>query len=174
MSRVVVRAEQRITSPYGVRNGVMHNGVDIGWTSPESENNVYANCKGNVIQTVTGKGNTYGTSDHGYGNYVLVRHDNGFTSLYAHLDKVYVSNGQTVDENTIVGVMGNTGYSAGRHLHFEVKNTQGIKIDPTPYLSKAISDTSSQPLPSQNSTVKCDLKEGGRKIGHTDRHKNMT
>lgn len=154
MSRVVVRAEQRITSPYGVRNGVMHNGVDIGWTKPESENNIYANCKGNVIQTVKGKGNTYGTSDHGYGNYVLVRHDNGFTSLYAHLDKVYVSNGQTVDENTIVGVMGNTGYSAGRHLHFEVKNNQGIKIDPTPYLSKAISDTSSQPVPSQNSTVK--------------------
>lgn len=154
MSRVVVRAEQRITSPYGLRNGVMHNGVDIGWTKPESENNVYANCKGTVIATVTGKGNTYGTSDHGYGNYVLVRHINGFTSLYAHLDKVYVSNGQTVDENTIVGVMGNTGYSAGRHLHFEVKNNQGIKIDPTSYLSKAISDTSSQPVPSQNSTTK--------------------
>lgn len=152
MSKVVVRAEQRITSHYGLRNGVSHNGVDIGYTLKEQENNIYANCKGTVIATVTGKGNTYGTSDHGYGNYVLIRHDNGFTSLYAHLDKVYVSNGQTVDENTIVGLMGNTGYSCGRHLHFEVRNASGIKINPEPYLTKSINEEGAQPV--QDSIVK--------------------
>lgn len=146
MSRVVVRAEQRITSHYGLRNGVSHNGVDIGYTLKEQENNIYANCKGTVIATVTGKGNTYGTSDHGYGNYVLIKHNNGYTSLYAHLQTVNVSVGQIVDENTNIGVMGNTGYSCGRHLHFEVRNASGIKINPEPYLTKSINEEVLQPV----------------------------
>ncbi len=152
MSRVVVRAEQRITSHYGLRNGVSHNGVDIGYTLKEQENNIYANCKGTVIATVTGKGNTYGTSDHGYGNYVLIKHNNGYTSLYAHLQTVNVSVGQIVDENTNIGVMGNTGYSCGRHLHFEVRNASGIKINPEPYLTKSINEEVLQPV--QDSIVK--------------------
>ena len=152
MSRVVVRAEQRITSHYGLRNGVSHNGVDIGYTLKEQENNIYANCKGTVIATVTGKGNTYGTSDHGYGNYVLIKHNNGYTSLYAHLQTVNVSVGQIVDENTTIGVMGNTGYSCGRHLHFEVRNASGIKINPEPYLTKSINEEVLQPV--QDSVVK--------------------
>lgn len=153
MSRVLARAEQKITSPYGLRSGGFHNGIDLGWSTPESENNVYSNCKGKVVTVVTGQGNCYPNGPRTWGNYVKIQHDNGYSSLYAHLDKIYVKNGQEVDENTIIATMGNTGYSNGRHLHFEVKNASGYYIDPTPYLSKSILDNST-PSSNGNATIK--------------------
>lgn len=57
----------------------------------------------------------------GYGNYVMIEHKNGLVTLYAHMEKVQVKEGQTVKKGTVIGFMGNTGNSFGAHLHFEVR-----------------------------------------------------
>ena len=70
------------------------------------------------------------TGWHGtYGNRVVITHNNGYETLYAHLSSIDVSVGQTVPQGTKIGVMGSTGRSTGVHLHFEViKN--GSNINP--------------------------------------------
>lgn len=134
--KVVSRSTKRITQPYKAGE---HRGVDIGWVSNEEENKIYANCKGTVIYTEDGLGNMEGSS--GWGNYVLIKHGNGMCTRYAHLQKkLPVKKGQVVDENTVIGIMGNSGRSYGRHLHFEVQTGESAstRIDPTPYLTKAV------------------------------------
>ena len=65
----------------------------------------------------------------GYGNHVIVDHGNGFKTLYAHMNKIYVSAGDRVAQGQSIGQMGSTGRSTGAHLHFEIiKN--GIKLNP--------------------------------------------
>jgi len=56
----------------------------------------------------------------GYGNHIIVDHGSGFKSLYAHLSKIVVKEGQEVDKNTVIGLIGSTGWSTGPHLHLEV------------------------------------------------------
>lgn len=56
----------------------------------------------------------------GYGSHVLITHDDGMQSLYAHMSKVLVQEGQRVTKNTQVGLIGITGWTTGSHLHFEV------------------------------------------------------
>jgi len=56
----------------------------------------------------------------GYGNYVVVDHGDGFKSLYAHLAKVVAAEGEEVDQNTVIGTVGTTGWATGSHLHLEV------------------------------------------------------
>ncbi len=57
----------------------------------------------------------------GYGNCVIVRHKNGLETVYAHLSKILVESGQTVNSGEILGLGGNTGHSYGSHLHFEIR-----------------------------------------------------
>ena len=148
MSKVLYDSENRITGKYGND----HSGVDLGWNSSKYNNdqnyNVYANCKGEVVEIQTGIPNSPGaTGTRSWGNYILIKHPNGMYSRYAHLKEVKVSKGQTVDENTIVGIMGNTGNSNGTHLHFEVATgySSATRIDPTPYLTKAIYEEPAKP-----------------------------
>ena len=54
------------------------------------------------------------------GNYIMVDHGSGFSSLYAHLSRIKVKTGQEVDKNTVIGLVGSTGLSTGSHLHLEV------------------------------------------------------
>jgi len=56
----------------------------------------------------------------GYGNHIIIDHGSGFKSLYAHLSKIIVKEGQEVDKNTVIGLVGSTGWSTGPHLHLEV------------------------------------------------------
>ena len=56
----------------------------------------------------------------GYGNHIIIDHGSGFKSLYAHLSKIVVKEGQEVDKNTVIGLIGTTGWSTGPHLHLEV------------------------------------------------------
>jgi len=56
----------------------------------------------------------------GYGNHIIIDHGSGFKSLYAHLSKIVVKEGQEVDKNTVIGLIGSTGWSTGPHLHLEV------------------------------------------------------
>ncbi len=65
----------------------------------------------------------------GYGKHLLVAHDKGAQSLYAHLSKVDVKEGQTIDKQTIVGEVGSTGWSTGNHLHLEIYQ-DGTPINP--------------------------------------------
>lgn len=60
----------------------------------------------------------------GYGNYVVIKHDNGAQTLYAHMNSVSVSAGETVSQGIVIGSVGNTGKSTGAHLHFEVRGAK--------------------------------------------------
>lgn len=54
-----------------------------------------------------------------YGNHIIINHGSGFKSLYAHLSKIVVKNGEEVDKNTVIGTVGFTGWATGPHLHLE-------------------------------------------------------
>jgi murein DD-endopeptidase MepM/ murein hydrolase activator NlpD len=69
----------------------------------------------------------------GYGKMVLIESGNGWATLYAHFDKILVSEGQRVRQGEIVGAMGRTGRATGVHLHFEIRKDRG-PIDPLPLL----------------------------------------
>lgn len=70
----------------------------------------------------------------GYGNAIVIAHDSGYKSLYGHLSEVYVKPGMWVAQGTIIGKSGNTGYSFGAHLHFEVTQ-YGRTINPITLLT---------------------------------------
>ena len=120
-----------ITQAY--KKGV-HNGVDIGWHSKESDNVIIAHSDGVVEKVVKdcNKNYTTGTS---FGNYIFIKHNAKYKTRYAHLKygTVKVNVGDIVKKGQEIAVMGNTGHSLGRHLHFEVWEN-GTRIDPTPYI----------------------------------------
>ncbi|MCY3968119.1 MAG: M23 family metallopeptidase, partial [bacterium] len=70
----------------------------------------------------------------GYGNTVIVDHGGGWSTLYAHLSTFAVSVGQQVGLGDTIGAVGNTGWSTGPHLHFEIR-FEGVPQDPVRYLS---------------------------------------
>lgn len=69
----------------------------------------------------------------GYGNHIIVDHGNGFATLYAHLNSIFVSSGENVSRGQQIGTVGNTGNSTGPHLHFEIRY-QGAPQNPFSYL----------------------------------------
>ncbi len=120
-----------ITSPFGYRvhpiygNTRFHSGIDIGAGFGDT---IMAAASGTVIYVETPvPGQNWGGS--GYGNYFIIDHGNGVSTLYAHCTNVYVSNGQQVSAGEAVGTVGSTGGSTGSHLHFEVR-INGNRVDP--------------------------------------------
>ena len=120
-----------ITSPFGYRvhpiygNTRFHSGIDIGAGFGDT---IMAAASGTVIYVETPvPGQNWGGS--GYGNYFIIDHGNGVSTLYAHCSNVYVSNGQQVSAGEAVGTVGSTGGSTGSHLHFEVR-INGNRVDP--------------------------------------------
>jgi murein DD-endopeptidase MepM/ murein hydrolase activator NlpD len=71
-----------------------------------------------------------------YGNTVIVRHERGIETLYAHLSRINVNEGQDVDLDTVIGLVGNTGSSTGKHLHFEI-SVGGYPVDPQKVIETA-------------------------------------
>jgi murein DD-endopeptidase MepM/ murein hydrolase activator NlpD len=110
-------ANGNLTSPFGPRWGRMHNGLDLDL---ETGDNVHAAFEGLV------RISQYHSS---YGNVVVVRHNNGLETLYAHLSQRKVKPGDHVESGDIIGLGGNTGRSYGSHLHFEIRY-MGDAIDP--------------------------------------------
>ncbi|NLG52590.1 MAG: peptidoglycan DD-metalloendopeptidase family protein [Clostridiales bacterium] len=120
----------RITSPYGNRfdpifkRNKKHTGIDIG--APAGAKIVAANT-GTVI--------TAGYSSQGYGNYVIIDHGGGKSTLYAHMSKIATRKGKKVTKGDTIGYVGSTGYSTGPHLHFEVL-INGDDVNPMNYFKK--------------------------------------
>jgi len=113
----------RLTSPYGMRpnpfsgNMRLHQGIDL---AAPAGTEVYA--AGDGVVTETGY-------DSIYGNFIIIRHNNNWASLYGHLQKVGVSLRTNVRSGTIIGWVGSTGQSTGPHLHFELRQN-GRARDP--------------------------------------------
>ncbi len=82
-----------------------------------------------VLPIMTGEVEDLSYSNLGYGNAVLVNHGEGLTSLYAHLSKIKVYQGEEVTTKTVLGEVGSSGTSSGDHLHLEVRE-QGYPINP--------------------------------------------
>lgn len=95
-----------------------HPGIDL---ASKIGNPVKPVMKGTVIEA--------GASPFGYGNMILVDHGNGLVTLYAHLSKIISHKGDSVNMDTIIGLVGTTGHSTGPHLHLEV-HQNGIAINP--------------------------------------------
>ncbi len=106
-----------ITSLYGYRDGRMHNGIDIALHTGDP---VVSAFRGMVRVA-----KWYGS----FGNVVVVRHYNGFETVYAHLSKIMVKPGDMVDPGQLLGKGGNTGRSRGAHLHFEMR-FKGHPVNP--------------------------------------------
>lgn len=130
----------QITSPYGYRllNGYTnyHSGLDIIGNSSDE---VVSVSDGTVLwsQMVTDKNNRTWE----WGNYVAVNGNDGNTVYYCHLAARKVSAGQRVKAGDVIGIMGNTGYSFGKHLHFEVRSRNVNTIDPAAYLKLPNAET---------------------------------
>jgi len=73
-----------------------------------------------VLSILPGKIEKISYGRFGYGNYILINHGSGLKSLYAHLAKINVKEGQAIEENNVIGLIGSTGWSTGPHLHLEV------------------------------------------------------
>ncbi|MGD0523093.1 MAG: M23 family metallopeptidase [Candidatus Microgenomates bacterium] len=76
-----------------------------------------------------GKVEAISHESYGYGNAVIVDHGNDLTSLYAHMSKVDVTEGEEVNVDTVLGEVGSTGHSTGNHLHLEIRE-HGIPVNP--------------------------------------------
>jgi len=121
-------ASKRITSPMGSRNtgipgaSTNHKGVDIGGVGTTTT--VVATKAGVVITS------KYSSS---YGNYVVISHGQGNTTLYAHMSSRSVKEGDSVTQGQAVGITGSTGISSGAHLHYEITEN-GSRVNPLNYL----------------------------------------
>jgi len=82
-----------------------------------------------------------GYSPFGYGNEVVIDNGNGMESLYAHLSKIEVQKGESVDTTTVIGLVGTTGHSTGPHLHLEV-HINGTPVNPLSVLPSLKGDSS--------------------------------
>ena len=99
-----------VSSEFGRRWGRRHDGIDI---AADAGDLVYASAPGEVIYA--------GSGLRGYGNVVIVRHDERTTSLYAHNSTLRVKKGELVSGGDLLATVGSTGHSTGPHVHFEVR-----------------------------------------------------
>lgn len=113
----------KITGSFGEkRRRHFHKGVDI---AAPAGTPVRAALSGRVV---------YAGSDYsGYGNTVIIDHQNGFISLYSHLKKIGASLGKPVRQRDVIGTVGNTGRATGPHLHFEIRYHEKL-MDPLSYM----------------------------------------
>ena len=120
-----VRSSYTITQEWdeiGWGTNVIHGGIDIASIPAGSMPPVYV-ARSGTVETVTYDGTG--------GNYVVIKHDDGYWTYYGHLDSVDLSVGDKVTTNSRVGIMGATGLASGVHLHFEVwKGGQWQRINP--------------------------------------------
>jgi murein DD-endopeptidase MepM/ murein hydrolase activator NlpD len=110
-----------LTSPFGMRWGRLHPGIDIGVPIGTP---IHAAKAGTVI---------YASWMSGYGNFVIIDHGGGFSTAYAHQSRLAVTVGQQVAQGQVIGYSGDTGESTGPHLHFETR-VNGVPENPLNFL----------------------------------------
>lgn len=117
-----------VTDPYGYRtnpitgNYQLHNGIDL---AANRGTPIYAAKTGTVSTAASG---------YGWGNYVVINHGDGYSTLYAHQDYYIVSEGDTVTQGQVIGYVGSTGNSTGPHLHFTIYYN-GSTVNPAGYIA---------------------------------------
>jgi murein DD-endopeptidase MepM/ murein hydrolase activator NlpD len=121
-----------------VYNGSGHNGIDFG---TKIGTPIYSAAAGTVLGTGDTDASCNGVS---YGRWVLVKHGNGLTSLYAHLSVIQVKAGDVLTSRQQIALSGNTGYSTGPHLHFTVYASDAVQI--TNYVSKVCGTNMRMPI----------------------------
>ncbi|MBQ5671263.1 MAG: DUF436 family protein, partial [Oscillospiraceae bacterium] len=117
-----VAAWNNFAAPCAVEKIQAHAGIDIGAAMGTP---IVASDGGNVIVS---------TYDGGYGNYVMINHGDGRSTLYGHMSSRAVSVGQTVTKGQVIGYVGSTGNSTGPHIHFEIR-VNGGTVNPLKYFS---------------------------------------
>jgi murein DD-endopeptidase MepM/ murein hydrolase activator NlpD len=124
----LIISDYQVSSKYGNRKHPcrkrkeFHEGIDL---SAKTGLNVHASGKGKIKKAVRSSS---------YGNYIIIQHDNGFETLYAHLSKIEVKCGEEVEQGQVIGKTGSTGTSTGPHLHFEIIKEHQC-IDPEKLIS---------------------------------------
>lgn len=113
--------DARISSYFGMRWGRMHEGIDF---AVNTGTRITAARSGKII---------YSGWASGYGNTVIIEHERGVRSLYAHNSKLLVNSGQRVERGQPIALSGNTGNSTGPHLHFEIQ-INGQPVNPLNYI----------------------------------------
>lgn len=111
--------ERMLTALYSTER---HCGIDMSWNGCSGED-VLAACDGTVVTAVEG------ASQHKHGNYLVIDHGNGVSTLYAHMSELSVKEGDEIKAGSVIGKIGSTGLSTGPHLHFEVIR-DGENVDP--------------------------------------------
>lgn len=142
--------EYRVTSPYGPRKSPInsrqefHTGIDL--VKPAYAN-IQAFISGSVVYAYMGQ---TGTGVGGFGNTVIIKDKDNHLHMYAHLTDYCVSVGQFVDRGQVIGRQGNTGKSAGQHLHYEVRKNGpsfgfGNHVHPVKYVDDFYAKECAQP-----------------------------
>ncbi len=113
-----------VTQDFNTSNGDRHDGIDI---KAQTGTPILAAAAGTVIYS--------NDTIKGYGDMVIIKHNDGFVTVYAHNAVNLVKQGQEVKQGEIIAKVGRTGYTTGPHLHFEIR-LHAIPVDPLKYLSK--------------------------------------
>jgi murein DD-endopeptidase MepM/ murein hydrolase activator NlpD len=113
----------RFTSGFGGRWGTTHYGIDV------------ANAIGTPIYAVTDGVVEEAGPASGFGLWVVLRHSDGSSSVYGHVNRMFVTVGEKVKAGEQIAEIGNRGASTGPHLHFEIWTADGTKINPLPWLA---------------------------------------
>jgi murein DD-endopeptidase MepM/ murein hydrolase activator NlpD len=105
----------------GAYGGAGHNGIDIA--APVGTP-IYATSAGTVVSV--------GFNNNSYGKWIVIKHNDGYYSLYGHLSAQNVSNGQSVSQGQVIGAIGMTGFTSGPHLHFTIYVPNSLRIGSSP------------------------------------------
>ena len=126
-TNIPLTGEFRVTCEYkrkGSWSAGWHTGIDL-----VGDEKIYSSCDGEVTRT---------GYDKSYGNYIVVRNNaDGRYHWFCHLSKISTGAGKKVSRTTVIGIMGSTGNSTGKHLHFEIRNASNKyadTIDPADYM----------------------------------------
>lgn len=114
----------RLTSMFGARWGTAHRGIDI------------ANKIGTPIYALTDGVVEESGPATGFGLWVVLRHPDGSRSVYGHINRAFVREGEKVKAGEEIAEVGNRGYSTGPHLHLEIWDAKGTKLNPIPWLQR--------------------------------------
>lgn len=167
MSKVLKNYNAKITQNYSQN----HKALDIVGQGKTGSVLDYITAHTSGIVEEVRKNATGFETGGSYGNYVLIKHANGYKTRYAHMayGTVNVNKGTTVSAGQVIGYMGNTGTAYGGHLHFEVISPSGEKLNPYPYLTHSLPSTTTP----SNQTVNVYYRVKTQKHGWLPEVKNL-